>query len=185
MIKNKSKNILASTALLACIAAFTLMSAACTSSNSANSKSAAQGSGGVAGADTSQPNPFVTCKNIEEAEALAGLELKLPEKIEGYDKMELQVIPKEMIEVVYTKDNHKIVIRKGINNSETDGDVSGDHTEYTNVGDANVGEVKVTFKGDDEKDPRLAVWTVGSYAYSLSSDELERSEFNSLISDIQ
>lgn len=187
----KSKKRFIKPVFLSCIFAAAIFSASCSDSSKKSDTGSNIYSDSKNEADrasqnnVSESNPIVQCKNMNEAQEIVGFDLKLPEKIEGYDDIKILAIQGDMIEVVYHKGDHEIIIRKGVSDNSTDGDISGDYSKYTNVGDANVGTTKVTFKGDDEKDPKLAIWTIDDFAYSLSSDELERADFNRIISDIK
>lgn len=112
------------------------------------------------------PNPWVDCKTIEEAEALAGFDFQLPETPEGYAIENISAIKDDIIQVIYQKGEQEICIRKG---AGTD-DISGDYNVYDTTVTKELTASTATFKGNGGKFS-LAIWNDGEYAYAVSSDE--------------
>lgn len=112
------------------------------------------------------PNPWVDCKTIEDAQALAGFDFQLPETPEGYTIENISVIKDELIQVIYTKDGQELCIRKGVG---TD-DISGDYNTYDTAVTKELTASSATLKGNDGKFS-LAIWNDGEYAYAVSSSE--------------
>ena len=120
------------------------------------------------------PNPFVEVKTLEEASKIAGFALSVPETYENYKKQVIQVIEKDMIEVIYLdeeSDFEGLRIRKA---NGTD-DISGDYNEYKNVETIKVRDYEVTEKGDGEN-IFVAIWTDGTYSYAIGTDRAELNE---------
>lgn len=100
------------------------------------------------------------------------------EEAVGFDMPELEALPFETAETLYTNafgiariDYHGsseecITISK----SKNDGtDVSGDYNEYSSVIEETVDGITVTLKGNEES-YNLAIWTDGEYAYAISAN---------------
>ena len=109
-------------------------------------------------------NPFTDYDTLEEAVKATGIEMSVPDSIAGYTKRRVCVMFSDMIEVSYLNDagEDEYVIRKA---KGTD-DPSGDYNEYAETNELVVGDNTVTVKGNDGK-VSLAVWTDGTYAYSV------------------
>lgn len=118
----------------------------------------------ICGADPSTWSPFTDCKSLEEAEEVAGFDISIPDKIEGYDAISYAAMQQDkLIQVDYSKnDNRYICIRKAVG----DEDISGDYNVYKEETRAELDGRQVTFKGNDGK-VSLTTWTDGDYAYSL------------------
>lgn len=112
------------------------------------------------------PNPWVDCKTIEDAQALAGFDFQLPELPEGYTIENIRVIQNEILQVTYTKGEQEICIRKGVG---TD-DISGDYNVYDTTVTQELTASNATLKGNGG-DFSLAIWNDGEYAYAVSSSE--------------
>lgn len=122
--------------------------------------------------NTQIPNPWVDCSTLEEAGKLAGFEITVPDRIDGYPNTYIQAVKDEMIQVFYSDqdmnaENRKtVLIRKG-KGSE---DISGDYNEYARQEEQEIHGVTATLKGEGEKIFN-AVWTQDGFAYSISADE--------------
>ena len=114
------------------------------------------------------PNPWIDCKTIEDAQALAGFDFQLPETPEGYTISNISAIEGSIIQVIYTNGEKEICIRKGTGT----GDISGDYNVYNTTLTKELDGSDVTLKGNDGQ-YRLAIWTDGEYAYSVSSSEAQ------------
>lgn len=116
---------------------------------------------------------YVTSEGITEYASLTELE-----KAVGFDMPELEALPFETAETMYTNafgiaridyygsSEERITISKG----KDDGtDVSGDYNEYSSVIEETVDGITVTLKGNEES-YNLAIWTDGEYAYAISAN---------------
>lgn len=114
----------------------------------------------------------VTSEGVTEYASLAELEEAV-----GFDMPELEALPFEKAETMYTNafgiaridyygsSEEIITISKG----KDDGtDISGDYNEYSSVSEETIGGVTVTLKGNDGEF-NLAAWTDDGYAYAVSS----------------
>ena len=114
----------------------------------------------------------VASEGITEYASLTELEEAV-----GFDMPELETLPFEKAETVYTNafgiarinyygsSEECITISKG----KDDGtDVSGDYNEYASVIEEPVDSITVTLKGNEES-YNLAIWTDGEYAYAISA----------------
>lgn len=106
------------------------------------------------------PNPWQDYDSLADAEKAAGFELSLPESLPA-DAV-IQVMEKQTVQVIYTKDGNEYIIRKGVGSS----DISGDYSDYAESSSATVDGVDVTMKGSDGT-ISLAIWVVGDYSYSV------------------
>ena len=131
---------------------------------------AQSGSGTAADSASSEnvqiPNPWVDCKTIEEAQTLSGFDFQLPETPDGYTIDNISVIKDEIIQVIYTKGEQELCIRKGVGTE----DISGDYNVYDTTVTKELDDISVTLKGSDGKF-HLAIWTNEEYAYAVSSSE--------------
>lgn len=112
------------------------------------------------------PNPFTTCQTPEEAAALAGFSITLPDSISGFDTRVIRASKDTMIEVIYQNETGEIRIRKAPGSD----DISGDYTAYTESRNVTVDELQVTLKGADGN-VSLAIWSNGEYAFSARFSE--------------
>lgn len=118
------------------------------------------------------PNPWVDCGTLEEAAELAGFDIAVPDRIDGYPNTYIQAVKDEMIQVFYSdqdmnaEDRKTVLIRKG-KGSE---DISGDYNEYARQQEQEMHGVAVTLKGEGDTIFN-AVWTQDGFAYSVSADE--------------
>ena len=114
-------------------------------------------------------NPWVDCADLEEAADLAGFEIAVPDRIEGYPNNFIQVMEGSMIQVFYCETDpgtgNCVLIRKGLG---TD-DISGDYGEYPETETASIHGVDVTLKGEDSL-VYTETWTQDGYAYSVNAD---------------
>lgn len=114
-------------------------------------------------------NPFVDCDDFDVAAELAGFAISVPETVDGYPLRLIQAVDGDMIQVFYATGDladeaaQRVLLRKAVGSE----DVSGDYNEYAEVFEQDVGGRTVTFKGDGSL-VYLAVWTDGSYSYSVS-----------------
>lgn len=87
----------------------------------------------------------------------------------------------ELAEIDYTGEGKTACYRKAAGTE----DCSGDYNVYTDVTEFEAGSITVTLKGDAGQ-YTLAIWTDGSYSYSLSlSDGLSLSDWQTLMNAIQ
>lgn len=87
----------------------------------------------------------------------------------------------ELAEIYYTGEGKTACYRKAAGTV----DCSGDYNVYTDVTEFEAGSITVTLKGDAGQ-YTLAIWTDGSYSYSISlSDGLSLSDWQALMNSIQ
>jgi hypothetical protein len=127
-------------------------------------------------------NPFIDCATLEEAAAIAGFDLTVPDKIDGYPEVMIQAVKDEMIQVFYTDaDANEILIRKGLGEN----DISGDYNHYDNQIVKWVGDQTVNFRGNGEL-MHVAYWITKDNAYSFSvSNGMAMEKIEALIPTIQ
>ncbi|MCR5736009.1 MAG: hypothetical protein K6G22_15525 [Lachnospiraceae bacterium] len=122
--------------------------------------------------NTNIANPWIDCATIEDAEKIAGYDIMVPDRIEGYPDTFIQAVKKEMIQVFYydAKENEdersRVLIRKGVGNE----DISGDYNEYSQIESAEMHGINVDLRGNDNLIYN-ATWYQGGYAYAILSDE--------------
>ena len=87
----------------------------------------------------------------------------------------------ELAEIDYTGEGKTACYRKAAGTE----DCSGDYNVYTDVTEFEAGSITVTLKGDAGQ-YTLAIWTDGSYSYSLSlSDGLSLSYWQTIMNSMQ
>lgn len=123
----------------------------------------------ICGADESTWSPFTDCDSIEEAEKAAGLDITLPGKIEGFDKISYSAMVRyKLVQAEYEKDeNCYFCIRKAVGSE----DISGDYNSYREESKFEKNGRPVTLKGNDGM-VSLALWTDGAYTYSIMYADL-------------
>ena len=117
-------------------------------------------------AGTQIPNPVVPAGSLEEAAEITGFNLSVPDKIEGYEDISVQVISKELIQVIYDNGETDIYIRK----AKGQEDISGDWNEYPDVAEETIGGKTCTVKKKDGK-VYVVLWTADGYTYSVQSND--------------
>ena len=132
--------------------------------------------------NTQIANPFVDCETLDDAAAIAGFTLELPEALDAQGERSIQAIESEMISVYYEADGeYTAVARKGADET----DVSGDYSTYENETTAEVDGVTVTLRGNGEL-YSLATWVRDGHAFSLSiSAGADEQTFTELIAGIR
>ena len=112
------------------------------------------------------PNPYVDYETLEEACEAAGVSLRLPDSIEGYERIDYQAIDGQMVNVIYTAaDGSMLLIRKA-KGSE---DISGDYNEYEHNSEQTINDIDVQVRGDGDT-LSAAVWYDNGEAYSMTVD---------------
>ncbi len=115
---------------------------------------------------TQIPNPYVDYESLEEACEAAGVSLRLPDSIEGYERIDYQAIDGQMVNVIYTAaDGSMLLIRKA-KGSE---DISGDYNEYEHNSEQTINDIDVQVRGDGDT-LSAAVWYDNGEAYSMTVD---------------
>ena len=118
---------------------------------------------------TNMSNPWVDFATLEEAADLAGFDIAVPDRIEGYPNTFIQAVEKSMLQVFYCEtdpgDGSRILIRKGVG---TD-DISGDYGEYPETETAALHGVDVTLKGEAGL-VYTETWTQDGSASSVTAD---------------
>ena len=116
---------------------------------------------------TQIPNPYVDYESLEEACEAAGVSLRLPDSIEGYERIDYQAIDGQMVNVIYTAaDGSMLLIRKA-KGSE---DISGDYNEYEHNSEQTINDIDVQVRGDGDT-LSAAVWYDNGEAYSMTVDQ--------------
>ena len=115
---------------------------------------------------TQIPNPYVDYETLEEACEAAGVSLRLPDSIEGYERIDYQAIDGPMVNVIYTAaDGSMLLIRKA-KGSE---DISGDYNEYEHNSEQTINDIDVQVRGNGDT-LSAAVWYDNGEAYSMTVD---------------
>jgi hypothetical protein len=115
---------------------------------------------------TQIPNPYVDYESLEEACEAVGVSLRLPDSIEGYERIDYQAIDGQMVNVIYTAaDGSMLLIRKA-KGSE---DISGDYNEYEHNSEQTINDIDVQVRGNGDT-LSAAVWYDNGEAYSMTVD---------------
>ena len=114
------------------------------------------------------PNPWLDVVTMDEAEALLGYGMTVPETVAGLAPSSFRVLDSDgakILEVCYGgESDDRASLRKGTGSA----DISGDSTDYAKTETVTLGDITVTEKGDGEN-VFSAVWTEGDYSYAFFS----------------
>lgn len=128
----------------------------------------------------SMPNPIIEYATLEELEAALPFTLKLPIIPSDYMRSSFSTIDGHIAQVVYASSTNEITYHM----AEGTQDISGDYTDYPLEEDVDSKWDEVTLKGDSSG-IYLAVWTDGTYTYSIRSQEaLNEQEMMDLVESI-
>lgn len=166
------------TIIFVLITAMTLCLAAC--SHTTNKPASQEPSSAV-----EIPSPWEACDTLEEAENRAGFDIAVSEPVSDYTetliRVDASVKGSEILELIYRNDKDEIRIRKSVGA----GDNSGDYNDYAKKHDESVGGLSVRMSGNNDI-VNLAIWTNGSYAYSVHADSgISTADMVSIVSGIQ
>lgn len=127
------------------------------------------------------PNPFVEYGTLADAAKAAGVELTVPDVLNGSDGRVFQAIENDLLEVIYRKGEDETArIRKAAGSD----DISGDYNVYAQMDTVSVNGVQVTLKGNSGK-VSLATWTAEGYTYSISvEDGISSSDMTRLVASV-
>ena len=90
-------------------------------------------------------HPFVTVDNLEEAAKIAGFSIKLPDNIDGYNRILIEAMDKSIIQTVYQGEEQEISIRKALG---TEDKLEVYYTEYPMTSEVTLSNnTVVTIKG--------------------------------------
>ena len=130
------------------------------------------------------PNPLEEVTSAKELSDLVGFEMKDLETIPfAVQQVSYISISRKVAEIIYTGADQELTYRKSAGSEDNSGNyvVYGEETKRTVAG------CEVTVKGDDGR-CSLAVWTDGTYSYSIQVREGESvsyEELDAMIENIQ
>lgn len=113
-------------------------------------------------------NPWQEVSSVEEAEALTGFGIALPEAEAPYTGVVIRVLNREVISVAYLREDSGEIgyeLRKEKGASDPSGDVS----EYAETTETRVDGIRVTLRGENGR-WSLATWTRDGYSYSVAAE---------------
>ena len=149
------------------LAALVIMLSAACSQQQTGSESLPESTGSVQIA-----NPWVDCVTLEDAARLAGFDIAIPGKFDGYPNRVIQAIEKTMIQVMYydgdpdAEGSSRVMVRKGPGSD----DISGDYNEYSEKETVNMHGVDVQLRGDKGL-VYSAIWTWDGYSFAINADK--------------
>ena len=112
-------------------------------------------------------NPWVDCKDDQEAAQVAGFEFEVAESL-GTDGV-YRAVNGQIIEVTLGNElNVPFTFRKALGIDAAD--LAGDYNEYEAGGTLEANDTTVTYAGSAEDSINVAYWTIGDYAYSFTTD---------------
>ncbi len=118
------------------------------------------------------PNPWVDCATLSEAAELAGFDITIPGKFEGYPNKVFQAIRKTMIQVLYfdgdpsAETSSMIMVRKGTGQE----DILGNYNEYPEKETVQIYGIDVQIRGNKGQ-VYTAVWTWEGYSFAINADK--------------
>jgi predicted secreted protein/uncharacterized protein YbcV (DUF1398 family) len=130
---------------------------------------------------TQIPNPLVEFKTIADAQTALGFSFAVPALMEDYKIKSIHLIAKQAAQILYTNDSNSILYRtaKGAD------DISGDYNVYDTTKILTITNKNITCKGSNEGF-KLALWSDGTYTYSLSfQNSVSENDLTAIIPGIQ
>ena len=118
------------------------------------------------------PNPWVDCSTLDEAAKLAGFDIAVPGRFEGYPDKVYQAIEKTMVQVLYydtdpaAEQSSRIMVRKGTGSE----DISGDYNDYPEKETVGMYGCDVLLRGKDGL-VYSAVWNRDGYSFAINADK--------------
>lgn len=129
-------------------------------------------------ADVQIQNPWTDYESPEAAEAAVGYEITIPESISGCSDKQYRAMEQDgdtMLEVIYAADSEAETEAGRVRKAPGSEDISGDYNEYAEQQSMTVGSVSATCKGEGGL-VKLAIWTDGVYAYSMSVSQPQNAD---------
>lgn len=110
------------------------------------------------------PNPFISCKTLDEAAEHAGFAFTVPEGLsETYGAGTISAIKDDLIQVQFDGDT-ALLLRKGAGEK----DISGDYNTYDEVTAGEAGGHSIELRGKDGL-VYCAVWTADGHAFAIGA----------------
>lgn len=126
-------------------------------------------------------NPCVQYDTLQEAEAVCGFELTLPETVSTAD---YRVISGQLLEVIVRNEADGLEVYR-IRKAAGDGDISGDYNSYKETAVLTIDGRDVAVRGNNGS-VSGAVWEDEGYAYAMQFAEgVSREELSALITQIR
>ena len=121
-------------------------------------------------------NPFTDTDTLEEAQEIAGFDMKVPAAVSPYTAISYRAIEGEMLEIIFCDKEGEEGYR--IRKAAGEADISGDYNEYAKEKTIRLSDgTKVILRGDKEDAWSVAVWTVdagdekSAYSFAICSEE--------------
>lgn len=126
-------------------------------------------------------NPCVQYETLQEAEAVCGFELTLPETVSTAD---YRVISGQLLEVIVRNEADGLEVYR-IRKAAGDGDISGDYNSYKETAVLTIDGMDVAVRGNNGS-VSGAVWEDEGYAYAIQFAEgVSKEEMTALITQIR
>lgn len=131
------------------------------------------------------PNPFVDYETLEEAENAVGFKIKTPSNLpKGYKIESISAASNTLVQIIYKNGQDELYFRQ----AKGQDDISGDYNDYAQVTTENIGQLKITLKGNQQK-ISTATWTDGEFSFAIGTGYqgtgFEKTEVLDLIKGIQ
>lgn len=122
------------------------------------------------------PNPLEEVSSVKELSDLVGFEVNELKNLPfALQQVSYISISRELAEIIYTGADQELAYRK----SEGTEDNSGNYIVYKEETKRTIAGYEVTVKGDDGR-CGLAIWTDGTYSYSIQLREGESISYEEL-----
>ena len=132
------------------------------------------------------PNPWVDCATLDEAARIAGFDISIPGKFDGYPNKVIQAIEKSTIQVLYydgdpaAENSSMVMVRKGTGNE----DISGDYNTYPEKETIQMHGADIQLRGDNGL-VYSAIWTLDGYSFAINADKgLSRDALSTAIEEM-
>lgn len=112
--------------------------------------------------------------SMQQATELTGFTMRIPEGKAPYTEKTISVIGEDMIEVAYSKEE-PFAVGYSIRKARSEGDISGDFTEYPDIREVDFEGRKVTLKGEAGT-CSLALWEENGFSYAVKAQEKPMTE---------
>lgn len=132
------------------------------------------------------PTPYKECSSMDEAKAVAGFALQVPDTANGLNKTAILVYDEsKMIQVDFGDGDNTVSVRKEAFDPDGEKDISGVYTEYAENNTVLQNNLTINLKGESQK-VYVANWSADNYNYSIYSEAgMAQADILALVAQLQ